>query len=242
MPAASFTNNLLILIDLDGTLVSCGLIPRQALTNALFQHTGKMVEFGYSQLAGLTDPLIIDGALERLAVPESQWNELNPRILKTYLNILAECYPRATDQILYTGVVELLDYLHDCGLRVGLISGNSQRGAGIKLKPFNLKQYFSFGVFGSDHAERDNLPLIALRKVSRKFNEKYVPDRVVIIGDTVRDVQCARRNGMRSIVVIRREDQRQAILSENPDLIVNNFEDLQPIQLYLQQLLIQPLA
>jgi len=64
----------------------------------------------------------------------------------------------------------------------------------------------------------------------------------VIIGDTVRDVQCARRNGMRSIVVIRREDQRQAILSENPDLIVNNFEDLQPIQLYLQQLLIQPLA
>jgi len=242
MPAKSSANGLLILIDLDGTMVSCGLIPRQALTNAIFHHTGKMVEFGYSQLAGLTDPLIIDGALERLAVPESQRNELNHKILKTYLSILAEWYPQATDRILYPGVVELLEYLHECNFRVGLISGNSKKGAGIKLKPFNLEQYFSFGVFGSDHAERDNLPLIVLRKVYQKFNEKYAPDRVVIIGDTVRDVQCARRNGMRSIVVIRRADQRQAILNENPDMIVNNFEDLQPIQHYLQQLLIPPLA
>ena len=242
MPAASSTNGLLILIDLDGTLVSCGLTPRQALTNALFQHTGKMVEFGYSQLAGLTDPLIIEGALERLVIPESQWNELNHKILKTYLNILTEYYPQATDRILYPGVVELLEYLQDCNFRIGMISGNTKKGAAIKLKPFNLEQYFSFGVFGSDHAERDNLPLIALRKVHQKFNESYVLDRVVIIGDTVRDVQCARRNGMNSIVVIRREDQRQAILSENPDLIVNNFEDLQPIQHYLRQLLIQPLA
>jgi len=242
VPASASTNGLLILIDLDGTLIACGLTPRQALTDALFQHTGKIVEFGYSQLAGLTDPLIIESALERLTVPENQRSELNHRILETYLNILAKCYPQATDQILYTGVLELLEYLRYCGFRVGLITGNSKKGAGIKLKPFNLMPYFSFGVFGSDHAERDNLPLIALRKVRQKFNEKYSPDRVVIIGDTVRDVQCARRNGMRSIVVIRRADQRQAILSENPDLIVNNFEDLQPIRHYLQQLLIQPLA
>jgi phosphoglycolate phosphatase len=242
MPAASSANSLLILIDLDGTLISCGLTPRQSLANALFQHTGKMVEFSYSQLAGLTDPLIIDGALERLAVPANQRDKLTRKILKTYLNILAERYPQATDQILYTGVVELLEYLRDCGFRIGLISGNSKKGAGIKIKPFNLKQYFSFGVFGSDHTERDSLPLIALRKVHQKFNKKYSPDRVVIIGDTVRDVQCARRNGMRSIVVIRREGQRQVILRESPDLIVDNFEDLKPIQHYLQQLLIQPLA
>jgi phosphoglycolate phosphatase len=242
MPAASSTNGLLVLIDLDGTLISCGLTPRQALANALFQHTGKVVEFGYSQLAGLTDPLIIDGALERLAIPESQRNELTQKILETYLDILAERYPQATDRTLHGGVVELLEYLQDCGFRIGLISGNSKQGAAIKLKPFNLMQYFSFGVFGSDHAERDNLPLIALRKVQQKFNESYAPDRVVIIGDTVRDVQCARRNGMRSIVVIRREDQRKLILDENPDLIVDNFEDLQPIQNYLQRLLIQPLA
>jgi phosphoglycolate phosphatase len=236
MTAELFTGNLLILIDLDGTLISAGLTPRQALAEALFQHTGKIVEFSYSQLAGLTDPLIVEGALERLAIPESRREELTHKVLKTYLSILAERYPRATDQILHAGAVELLEYLHGCGFRMGLISGNIKQGAGIKLKPFAFGQYFSFGVFGSDHVKRDNLPLVALRKVHQQFNENYAPEQVVVIGDTVHDVRCARCNGMHSIVVIRREDQREAILRENPDLVVNNFEDLEPVRNYLQNI------
>ena len=225
----------LILIDIDGTLLYPGLTPRRSLAAAIQKHTGQAIEFTVPMLAGMTDPLIVTNALQQLGTPES--DGLPGRILATYLDILAEHYPQANDHYLYPGVEVFLRWLGNLPLRLGLITGNLERGAMIKLAPFGLAAYFSMGVFSSDHADRDQLPLIALEKCKARFNEEYSRDRVIIVGDTFRDVRCARRNGMRAIAVIRHAERRAAIEAEKPDLIVEGFEDLTPIMDYIKQLL-----
>ncbi|MDO9548844.1 MAG: HAD hydrolase-like protein, partial [Candidatus Marinimicrobia bacterium] len=74
-------------------------------------------------------------------------------------------------------------------------------------------------------------------KCRQQFSEDYRPEQVVIIGDTVRDVWCAHRNGMRAVAVVRHADRRTAIVAENPDLIVDHFEDITPIIGYLNSLI-----
>ncbi|RKY53419.1 MAG: hypothetical protein DRP89_06245 [Candidatus Neomarinimicrobiota bacterium] len=105
-----------------------------------------------------------------------------------------------------------------------------ERGARIKLSPFGLLEYFSFGVFGSDSAYRNELPLIALKKVSEQFCERFEPENVVNIGDTIYDAQCAHRNKMKSVVILRRDEWREKIESEKPELIVKSFEPLTPLR------------
>lgn len=211
------------------------MTPRQALAEAIFRHTRQRIDFNVEQLAGLTDPLIIQNALDRLGISAANRDGLVDKILASYLDIFADRYPVAKDQTLFPGVTDLLDYLKLQAFRLGLITGNVERGAMIKLKPFGLWDYFSMGVFSSDAPNRDQLPVIALEKVKRQFAETYLPENVIIIGDTVRDVLCAHRNGMRSIAVLRYTERRKSIEVEKPDLIISGFEDLSPIMKYLSQ-------
>jgi phosphoglycolate phosphatase-like HAD superfamily hydrolase len=229
-------NRLLILIDIDGTLISPGQSPRRCLARAIFEATGRQLHFEVGQLAGFTDPSIVRTALERLGyVPDERDGQV-PKILDRYLDLLEEEYPHNRDQILYPGVLSLLDYLQSKNYRLGLITGNLNRGARIKLAVFDLNRYFPFGAFGDDSADRDQLPQIALQRVQQLFGESYLPAQVVIIGDTVRDVWSAHRNGMPAIAVIRHENRRDEIIAEAPELILSGFEDLDPICEFLNNL------
>jgi len=151
--------------------------------------------------------------------------------------LLQQHYPDAEDHYLYPGTEELLDFLRRQPLRLGLISGNLERGAHIKLQPYRLRDYFSVGVYGSDHPERDQLPPLALAKCRAEFGETFSPEQVIIIGDTIRDVWCAHCNDMRAIAVVRHAERRTGIASEKPDLIVENFADLTPIRNYIESCL-----
>jgi phosphoglycolate phosphatase-like HAD superfamily hydrolase len=228
--------SLLILVDIDGTLIYPGMAPRQSLGEAIQRKTGRKIDFEVHHLAGYTDPCIVVNALERLGISATERDGLVDQILAQYLEILAKRYPNNNEKYLFPGAINLLNYLQNARYRVGLITGNIEQGAAIKLKPFGLLDYFSFGVYGSDHHNRDQLPLIAMKKVRQRFNESYSPVHVVIIGDTIRDVWSAHRNRMRCIAVIRHEERREAIVAESPDLIVSGFENIQTIKTYLKTL------
>lgn len=225
---------LLILIDIDGTLLYPGMAPRYALAAAIEEFVGKTLRFEVDHLAGMTDPLIVADALRRLNVSAEKRDGLPEKILDRYLVLLQQRYPDAEDHYLYPGTLTLLDYLQSQAVRLGLISGNLEQGARIKLAPFDLMRYFSLGVFSNDHARRDRLPTIALEKCRRQFKEDYPPQRVIIIGDTIRDVWCAHCNDMRAIAVVRHAERQAGIEAEKPDLIVENFEDITPIRKYIE--------
>jgi phosphoglycolate phosphatase-like HAD superfamily hydrolase len=226
----------LVLVDIDGTLISPGMTPRQCLTQAIWDLTGKTIEFQVGQLAGNTDPLIVTNALKQLGIPYSDQDGLVGKIIWNYLKLLLQRFPEAKDKSVFPGARQLLEYLQSQSVRLGIITGNVMLGAYCKLRAFGLWDYFSFGVFGDDSYDRNNLPRIALMRVNELFGESYRPHEVVIIGDTMNDVRCAKINGMYSVVVLRREEWRADIEENKPDLLITSLEPLTPFTRWFEKL------
>lgn len=230
---------LLVLIDIDGTLLSPGLSPRIALSRAIRDFTGSVIEFEIKHLAGLTDPLIVKNALLSLGFSEAKVrdNGFVDKILERYCRYLKEIYPCSDDKHVFPDVPDFLRFLSELPMvRLGIITGNIRDGAFVKLSAFGLDRFFSFGVYGSDSEDRNELPLIALRRVRILFNEEYSRDRVIIIGDTHRDVVSAKVHGMKSIAVVRRVEWLRKIEESNPDLIVKDFSEIERFRDFFGQL------
>lgn len=225
----------LVLVDIDGTLIAPGMTPRRALAQAIADFTGQTITFRVEQLAGNTDPLIVSNALEQLGIPPDKRDGLAGKILWRYLKLLIEQYPAAEDKQVFPGARELITYLLQQPVRLGLITGNLLLGAYTKLRVFGLWDCFSFGVFGDDSYYRTELPPIALKRAAEMFGEEYHPQDVLIIGDTVNDVLCAHQNGMVSVIVLRREEWRAAITTAQPELLVSSFEPLTEFQEWFER-------
>jgi phosphoglycolate phosphatase-like HAD superfamily hydrolase len=100
------------------------------------------------------------------------------------------------------GVPELLDALaglEDVG--IGLLTGNIAGGARLKLTSGGLWERFSFGSYGSDHEERDELPAIAVGRARELWGDVISAEIAVVVGDTPRDVACGRAGGTRTLAV-----------------------------------------
>jgi phosphoglycolate phosphatase-like HAD superfamily hydrolase len=101
------------------------------------------------------------------------------------------------------GVHSLLDRLEiEPGIVLGLLTGNLEEGAALKLRSGGLDpRRFRVGAYGSDAAERPDLPPIAARRAERYFGRVPSGAEVVIIGDTPADVDCGRCIGARAVGV-----------------------------------------
>ena len=84
---------------------------------------------------------------------------------------------------------------------LGLVTGNIARGAALKLGAVRMDEPFQVGAFGSDSAERNQLPGVAIRRAENHRQTPFPPDEVVVIGDTPRDVECGRHVGARTVAV-----------------------------------------
>jgi phosphoglycolate phosphatase-like HAD superfamily hydrolase len=93
------------------------------------------------------------------------------------------------------GVPEVLESLHaDSRLLLGLLTGNVERGARIKLEPFGFNRYFPFGGFGSDDDDRAIMARHALSRAETRAGVRFAPSNVLVIGDTASDVAAGRAN------------------------------------------------
>jgi phosphoglycolate phosphatase-like HAD superfamily hydrolase len=84
---------------------------------------------------------------------------------------------------------------------LGLVTGNLQTGAALKLSSAGIPWDPTVGGYGSDHEERDRLPGIAVHRAWGHWGHRFAPDQVVVIGDTPRDVQCGRVHGAQTLAV-----------------------------------------
>ena len=102
----------------------------------------------------------------------------------------------------YPGVRELLESLEATDDAVlGLLTGNLERGARIKLEAFGLNRFFETGGFSTNESDRRTIARIAASRIAAHHGVEIPPERTIVIGDTALDVECARANGFRSIAV-----------------------------------------
>jgi phosphoglycolate phosphatase-like HAD superfamily hydrolase len=191
----------LILFDIDGTLLQCGTISRECLSDAFSKVTGHSLPETVS-FAGKTDPLIVREAFRSIALPKRDWVEKEQLVLRKYPRYLERRKDdlAASTQLL-RGVRELLSYLTERDFPLALLTGNLENTARFKLDVFELNRYFPVGGFGSDCADRNRLARIALERASRHFGFRFEPKRCWVVGDTPRDLEAARLLGARSLGV-----------------------------------------
>jgi phosphoglycolate phosphatase-like HAD superfamily hydrolase len=125
------------------------------------------------------------------------------------------------------GVAALVERLHGhADVTLGLLTGNIEAGARIKLEPTGLWPRFRMGAYGSDHADRLRLPSLAARRAQALTGHVFRPEDVVVLGDTPLDVECARAFGALAVAVATGPFTRGELEHERPDLLFDSFADV----------------
>lgn len=216
----------LVLFDIDGTLLSSKGAGGRALKGALKETFGRLGSIDDYSFAGRTDPQIVLDLMKRTGFQEGFIRERMTLVFELYLQRLREEIRKGPPPTLFPGVLSLLEGLKSDGRAIlGLLTGNIEGGAKIKLEALNLQDYFSIGAYGSDAEERNRLPLIALQRARRKSNDHLDKEDIVIIGDTPLDVKCAAGVGARSIAVATGVVGREKLEASGADYLFNDFRE-----------------
>lgn len=190
----------LVLFDIDGTLLRGGPA-KHAFVDAMIETYGTPGPLDSVSFAGKTDPQIARELLSRAGLSDEEIDRGLDRLWERYLMYLEDRLPSDPVRVL-RGAGELLDalaVLEDVG--VGLLTGNIEGGARLKLSSGGLWDHFTFGSYGSDHEERDELPAIAVGRARELYGDIVSAELAVVIGDTPRDVACGKSAGTRTIAV-----------------------------------------
>ena len=143
----------------------------------------------------------------------------------TYLGILADRIHRHQGSLL-PGIILLLDQLKerpDCVL--ALLTGNLAAGAEVKLTHYGVWHYFDFGAYADDHHERNQLGPVAAARAFEEHGEEFTPDRIYVIGDTPRDIECGKAFGAVTVAVATGKYSRGELASHRPDFLFDDFSD-----------------
>lgn len=221
----------LLLFDVDLTLVNSGGAGRRAMTRAFEDVFGKRNGLDKVSFAGRTDRAILR---EAMLLNGLKWTSLSEDDFKQaylrYLEIEIE-KPKPAKHI-EPGVPQLLEVLSNrSNITVGLLTGNWRGGAGIKLKHFNLLHYFRLGAFADDSEDRNELAQFAVQRFEESAGRKIQPQEVYVVGDTPRDVACARAFGAKCVSVATGLFSFAELEASRPDYL---FRDLSNTQDFLE--------
>ncbi|MCP3142428.1 HAD family hydrolase [Pyxidicoccus xibeiensis] len=191
-----------LLFDIDGTLISSGGAGRRSMDVAFEQLHGRRDACDSFSMAGMTDRAIVRKALRIIGAEDSP--EAIDAVIAAYLAHLALEVHKADDQSyrVFPGMREAVKAarLRE-GFAVGLGTGNVRQGARVKLERVAIYDQFDFGGFGCDHEDRVELIRCGAKAGAARLGAPLEECRVVVIGDTPKDVHAARGIGAECIGV-----------------------------------------
>ncbi len=214
-----------VLFDIDGTLLLTAGAGQQAFAAAfaeLFDITEISIDVPF---AGRSDRAI---ALELMQVhgvePSAEhWHQF----VASYLKQLETMLPQCDGQVM-PGVVPLLEAIGQIDhALLGLLTGNLKSGATRKLAHYGLADHFAFGGFGDLWNDRDDIASEAYEQA--RFHARGNLAGVMVIGDTIHDIRCARSIGACAVAVPTGNTSANELREHSPDLLVANLTDIEPL-------------
>jgi phosphoglycolate phosphatase len=189
------------LFDIDGTLIVTGGTGRRSVNRAFQKLHGRADACDTFGFDGMTDRLIARTGLEAIGV------EATPAAidawLAEYLIALGDEVSRADGARfrLLPGMQQAIAAALAANMAVGLGTGNVREGARIKLERVGVHHHFRFGGFGSDAEARPEVIRLGAQRGAAQLGVPLAECRVVVIGDTPRDVHAAQSIGAQCIAV-----------------------------------------
>lgn len=229
----------LILFDIDGTLVDtmgAGLVSLQnGFFEAFPQCEGR--DFPPLDLGGATDSGVAQFLFDHFEIEHS--GETRERFFQSYADDLEATFLKEeeTQGCALPGVLRLLDELSKCDhYELALLTGNTMRGAFIKLEKYQIDHHFKTGGFGDDHADRNLLGPIALARASDVHCESFSAEHTLVVGDTLKDINCARAFGAKVLAVSTGAVEQRVLEEANPDAFLTSLADSEETRARIEML------
>ncbi len=217
----------LFLFDIDGTLVTARGAGRLAIGEALRQTYGTAGDLEHYDFRGKTDPRIVFDLMRGAGIAADAIERGLSACFDAYTRELERQIGDGSRVVVLPGIAEVVRALstRDDAL-VGLLTGNIEAGARVKLRSTGLFPLFRVGAYGSDSMDRRKLPAIACERARAVVGRDFPFDRVTIIGDTPLDVDCARACGAVAVAVATGFHPHAELAACAPDLLFTDFSDV----------------
>jgi phosphoglycolate phosphatase-like HAD superfamily hydrolase len=212
-----------ILFDIDGTLIDSGGAGIRSLNCAFEEMFSVKNAFQTVNMAGKTDIQILREGLEIHDIDTD--NGVITEFCEVYVRYLIENINNGRGH-LKPGIKDAIIQIHSHKeFVIGLLTGNIEKGARVKLEHFGLNTYFDVGAFGNDNEDRNKLLPIAVNKLERYKSIKISFRDCVVIGDTPRDVLCTKPYGAMSVAVATGPYSYKALSDASADLVLESLAD-----------------
>jgi phosphoglycolate phosphatase len=189
-----------VLFDIDGTLLITGGAGAAAWRLAFDELYGIPAEIGKFTDAGMTDPDVGRKTFEAVLNRKPERKEFT-RLLERRLHYLHKTVAESKEYRVLAGVEELLPRLIEDGYLLGLVTGNVEAAAHVKLHRAQLNRFFSFGGYGSDATDRGDVTKVALKRATLVYGEPVTAAQALVVGDTPHDVEGAHAAGIACVGV-----------------------------------------
>lgn len=189
-----------VLFDIDGTLLVTGGAGAVAWQRAFLELYSVEANIEEHTSAGMTDPEIAAIVFREVVGREGTAAERS-RAIAAYLDHLADAIAESEGYRIMPGIEELLPALVERGVLLGIVTGNVEAAAHLKLARGDLNRYFGFGGYGSDSRDRAELTRKAIERGGLAAGEPLDPAATIAVGDTPRDIAAGHGAGIRVVGV-----------------------------------------
>jgi len=225
---------LLLLFDVDGTLIRTDGAGVRAFNKAFLEVMGWENALGTFSAAGMTDMAIAHRVARWFRGSDLEPGEMQ-LVFERYLALLPVELSAAGNYRVLGGIQPFLEkYSRDADILIGLGTGNLEAGARIKLQHGGLDAFFRFGGFGSDALSRAELLGVGIARGEALAGEPMARERVVVIGDTPLDIAAGRALGAKTLGVATGPFKAAELKAHAPDAVVADFTETQVLESCLE--------
>lgn len=230
---------MLILFDIDGTLLLTGGIGRKVMQQAGSAMLGRPFNADGVDFSGRLDPLILADLLANNGIEPSE--DQIERFREHYILTMTHAIQTSGTVSPLPGAIDLVRAVGQTkGLTTGVLTGNYKPTGLAKLRAAGWTDHaFAISVWGDESPSRphsrDQLPAVALSKYRQLLNKPIDGSAAVVIGDTIHDVACAQAHGCLAIAVATGTYSAQQLRAAGADLVLDSLADTQAIMGWIAQ-------
>ena len=213
-----------ILFDIDGTLLRTGGAGAVAWQRAFLELYDVEANIEEHTHAGMTDPEIAEIVFREVMGRQGSDAE-RAAAIGCYLGHLADAVAESDGYVVMPGIEELLPRLVAQGVLLGIVTGNIESAAHVKLGRGDLNRYFAFGGYGSDSRDRTELTKKALERGAELSGKPLDPDQTIAVGDTPRDVKAGHGAGIHVVGVATGSYTVDQLEEAGADWAIENVEE-----------------
>jgi len=214
--------NILLIWDIDGTLLTCKGSGKRSMTQAFLDMFGVQNGFDGVNMAGRVDRSIVTEACEKHGIFEYDIDAF----YKLYSQCLDNDMKDNHKAKVLDGVEHILKRTHESSQFFNVIgTGNCEQGAWLKLKHLNLDSYFDTGGFGTHVIERKHVIKHALDNARKHYNMDFIDlENVFVVGDTPADVICSKKLNLKSVAIATGGYTMSVLESYKPDYLLASLD------------------